>query len=391
MRASFYHDTVLQKDKSNLYYTSNGLDKKLFDGYLRVFSKLTIVVRKKIVDAETDMQKLSPSNTNGVNFNCIDKLSIINLFMLADRQLIKQSMRDTDFAIIRMPSIIGIAACIEARRQKKQYIIEMVGCPLDTLWYYGKVRYKVAALILYLVNKLIVRTAPNVTYVSSHFLQYRYPTKGNECACSDVQIPVLQKADLSSRLEKIDAHDPRAPYRLGTVANVDMAFKDQKSVIQAIAILNKSGYNFEYDLVGAGDPSKLAKVARAAGVQNKINFLGSLPHDKVFGFMKGIDIYIQPSLAESHGRVIIEAFSVACPVIGSNAGGIPELVNQRYVFKKGSHNDLARKLKTLVEKGELSNEARANFETAKKFNTLRLMAIRANFIRQAARTIANEK
>ncbi len=380
MKGSFFHDTVLLKDSKGNYYTSNGLGSSVLKTYLEELDELTVVCREEKMNAHTTKTSLTKSNTPHVAFECIDRLSIKGLFFGNDRAKIRRAVENSDISIIRMPSIIGIVACLEAKRQDKPYVVEVVACTWDNLWNYGKLLYKVAAPILYLVNRMLIRRAPSVIYVSTRFLQNRYATLGQSLACSDVQIPQLKAQDLAERLKKIHTHGPAAPYIIGTVANVDMQFKGQMYVIKAIAKLNRDGLNVEYHLAGAGDSSRLKAVAEKFKVSDKVRFIGPLNHGAVFSFMKSLDIYVQPSLAESHGRVIVEAFSVACPVIGSNAGGIPELVDSKFVFSKKNSADIAKKITEIANSKSLEEQARINFQKASMFEKKYLTQIRSSFL-----------
>src|SRR5690606_2734346 len=91
-----------------------------------------------------------------------------------------------DFAIIRLPSVLGYIAqeiCVE---QNKRYVLEIVTCPWDAYWNYGSVAGKLLAPIEYLKLKRATKRALYVIYVTRHFLQSRYPTPNNQIAISNV-------------------------------------------------------------------------------------------------------------------------------------------------------------------------------------------------------------
>ena len=107
-----------------------------------------------------------------------------------------------------------------------------------------------------------------------------------------------------------------------------------------------------------------------------------MPHDKIFEFLKKIDVYVQPSIAESHGRVIVEAMSVGCPVIGSNVGGIPELVNHQYVFKKKNYKDLYTKMKNLLVNKNIYESTKYSIQKSSEFNQTILLNKRDKYYRK---------
>ena len=228
----FFHDTRLKYDESGRYYTTSGLTSSFFDTYLELFNKLIVFTRKELIESKFDKSKFSLASNKNVTFECTDKLSVIKLFITKDRYRIRKLIKDSDFTIIRLPSVIGIAACIEAKKLKKPYVVEMVGCPWDTLWNYGKFKYKIAAIPLYCIYKYLVYCSPNVAYVSQEFLQKRYPTKGKSIACSDVQLSDLDETNLVERIEKIKQHKKSNSISLCTVAEIQRSGIGSKGIIR---------------------------------------------------------------------------------------------------------------------------------------------------------------
>jgi glycosyltransferase involved in cell wall biosynthesis len=59
---------------------------------------------------------------------------------------------------------------------------------------------------------------------------------------------------------------------------------------------------------------------------NSIIFHGNVPHSELPKFYREATVLANPSISESFGMSLIEALSCGCPVICSNAGGMPEVV-----------------------------------------------------------------
>ena len=191
MKVAFFHDAKLGEYKGK-FYTSGGLTKNYLQRYLKFFSSLTLCTRKSKIKTEEETKKMSDCISNNIEFNGIEKLSLGSLLWGKDRKKIQENVSNNDFIIIRLPSFIGIFACMEARKQKKNYLIEMVGCAFDALWNYGQLSKKIVAPIFAILNKYELKRAKNVIYVSNKFLQRRYPTNGNYIACSDVNIETIE-------------------------------------------------------------------------------------------------------------------------------------------------------------------------------------------------------
>ena len=64
--------------------------------------------------------------------------------------------------------------------------------------------------------------------------------------------------------------------------------------------------------------------ARRLGVQDQVMFLGKI--ESVAPLLASADLYLLPTDRESFGLSALEALASGTPVIGANAGGLPEVV-----------------------------------------------------------------
>lgn len=370
MKAAFFHDSIFIK-KNDEYYTSGTLNEDLFKFYLKYFESVEIVTRYKSYKNE----KLLVSNlvkVKNINFNCA-------LSYKESIKKVKNTIKRCDIAIIRCHSFIGTIAAYYAKKYHKKYIVESVSCAFDCLWYHS-LKGKLLAPIMYILTKKVVKKAYAVSYVSEAFLQNRYPNNNICLSCSDVVIH-NEKNILENRL-KLYSNINTRKIIFGNISNIDMKYKGQKYLLLAARELIKEGYNIEVDFVGNGKGNKLKHLVKKHKMDDYIRFLGPMPHDKIFEFLKKIDVYVQPSIAESHGRVIVEAMSVGCPVIGSNVGGIPELVNHQYVFKKKNYKDLYRKMKNLLVNKNIYESTKYSIQKSSEFNQTILLNKRDKYYRK---------
>ncbi len=84
----------------------------------------------------------------------------------------------------------------------------------------------------------------------------------------------------------------------------------------------------------------------------KVDFLGALNGDEVRNVFETSDICLVPSLWENYPTVILEAIVAGCPVIASNRGGMPEIIEHKktgLLFSATSSNDLTEKIKLIIE------------------------------------------
>ena len=101
-------------------------------------------------------------------------------------------------------------------------------------------------------------------------------------------------------------------------------------------------------------PAYAATLRRMAARDSRLQLGGVLrSRDEVSRAYRDLDVLVVPSLwYEISPTVILEAFAHGKPVIGSNLGGIRELVRDQIdglLFDRGSAESLARQLRRLVE------------------------------------------
>lgn len=369
MRAVFFHDAPIIQSNNGEYY-SVGFSYEIWKRYLKVFDELTVSTRVKFPEnsSEYSSKKMKLSSGDNVSFEPV-KVYGENSLNKKTNNTIRNTLEKCDYAIIRMPSFIGIDACREAEKMGVPYIIELVGCVWDSLRYHS-LKGKIIAPYMYLKTKNYIKKANYVIYVTEFFLQERYPTKGKSINCSNVFLDAFNDDILKKRLLKIENNTELSNKIIGTVGAVNVKYKGQHHIIKALASLKSKGItNYEYQIVGGGDQAHLKKIAKQYNVTNQITFLGKLSREDVFDWLDSIDIYIQPSETEGLPRALIEAMSRGLPSLGSDVGGIPELIEKEYIFnnKKKSVNGICSIL-TKLDKEHMMKSAERNYEEAKKYD-----------------------
>ena len=366
-----YEDKIAQDTKGN-YYTGSALSQAVFDRYLQHFDHITILMRRAGIDS-SDVQALS--RMNQINSDRIDVVILpdLNAGLKAHfdprvraqfKKTVLDEIRSDRAVIVRVPSVSGTIAADYCHAKGIPYLVEAVGCPWDSLWNHS-VKGKAMAPGWREDMRRTMRHADYAVYVTSNFLQGRYPTNGKSAAISDVELQPMDDLILEKRLEKIRKHF--GTIKLATAAAVNAAYKGQQFVIEALAKLKAQGNtNFEYHLAGGGDPSALFNLAERLGVADQVIFEGSLQHDAMFAWLDEMDLYIQPSLQEGLPRAVVEAMSRGLPAFGARTGGIPELLGDEYIFPRKGINEIAQMLDQITLE-QMGTMAKKNYEHAKHF------------------------
>ncbi len=120
---------------------------------------------------------------------------------------------------------------------------------------------------------------------------------------------------------------PQDAILVGTIAAF-VGHKDYPNFIKAASIVISQYPNVWFMAVSEGELFEEMKLyAKELNVYDKIIFTGF--QQDVGEFLKAFDIFVLASKKEGLGTSVLDAMSVGLPIIGTQAGGIPEMINNR--------------------------------------------------------------
>jgi len=150
--------------------------------------------------------------------------------------------------------------------------------------------------------------------------------------------------------------------------------KNLQLVIRALALLKEKLPESKpvFDIVGAGSEIKsVLNMADQLGVKDRVNYIGPVHHDDLPQYLSGALALILPSISETLGKVIVESLTFGTPVIGSNVGGIPDLITDSFngfLIDPASPESLSDKMICILTNRELAISMRRNAaQSARKF------------------------
>jgi L-malate glycosyltransferase len=124
--------------------------------------------------------------------------------------------------------------------------------------------------------------------------------------------------------------DAAGEFVIGTVKTLEPTYGIEY-LIRGFALLNKRYVGpKKLRLVIAGQGflmTSLRKLAHELGVSEKTEFLGFVPHRQVPDVLNRFSVFVAPSVMESFGVATVEASASALPVVVTNVGGLPEVVD----------------------------------------------------------------
>jgi phosphatidylinositol alpha-1,6-mannosyltransferase len=124
-------------------------------------------------------------------------------------------------------------------------------------------------------------------------------------------------------------------------------------VIKALPEVMKAVPDVFYVVVGEGDlQPRLEELARENAVRDRVIFAGAARLEQLKAYYSRADVYVMPSLQEGFGIVFLEAMAFGKPVIASEHGGAPEIVQDGvtgFLVKPGDLEALTAHLIQLLQ------------------------------------------
>lgn len=201
------------------------------------------------------------------------------------------------------------------------------------------------------VTKFSIEQSDAVTAVSQYLKDETYEAFG----CTGCEIEVIPNFVRLSEYfpsDDVECHSSLAPKGTKVLMHVSN-FRDLKRVPDVVRIFAKVREECPAVLVLVGDgptrPDTEATV-RELGLESDVRFLGKV--DPVADLMRAADLFLLPSKSESFGLSALEAMACGVPVVASNVGGLPEVIEdgvQGALMPVGDIDGMARRALELLE------------------------------------------
>ena len=268
--------------------------------------------------------------------------------------LIRAEIEQDSAFLLRLPGVIGTIVWLSLRLRRKGYAVEVVGDPFDSLSFraLGKWYMEIFRWVFTVLLKIQCRQATAASYVTEQTLQRRYPTTAQvQSHYSSIELTedLIRDAELY-RKEFIDQRDKDVIPELIFVGSLSQRYKGLHDLIDATKICKEQGIVFNVHVLGDG-AERLNYETQVAnlGLTDNFQFHGFVKQGKeVIKLLCRSDLFVMPSLVEGLPRAMIEAMVCGLPCLGSNIGGIPELIKPEYLFDPGKPDGLANKIMEIL-------------------------------------------
>ena len=211
----------------------------------------------------------------------------------------------------------------------------------------------------------ITRAAQVGSYVSRAHLQKSYPPGPNTVHDGISSIRLPGSAILPAR--RFDK--PLNTLRLVLVASL-VPVKCHDVLLRGVAEAWRRGAKVSLQLVGGGSlQPALETLTRDLQIADAVTFHGHVSGpQRINAILDNSDLFVMTSASEGMPRAIIEAMARGLPAIGTQAGGIAEILTPEQTFPVGDWQALGALLASLpTDPARLTKWAAHSEKTAREF------------------------
>ncbi|MFV0189023.1 glycosyltransferase [Empedobacter falsenii] len=322
----------------------------LWERYLAEFNEVYVIARVFQVENFKNLNHLVSNVTllPVVSFNS-------PLSYLLNKRTISQSIKGyfkkyiPDSVIIRGAGSLAYHVAKFCIKRKMVYGIEIIGDPYD-VFAKGVIKHPLRPLLRNLFTKFqkeAVYNAKSVIYVTNHALQRRYPA--NNKAYSTFASDVFIEECITS----VKQYPQNKTIKLLCIGSLEQMYKAPDIVLKAISKLIKEKTDVQLTWLGHGRfIEEMISLADSLQIAPNVNFIGSVSGKEVIEYLDKSDIFLLVSRTEGLPRAIVEAMARAVPCIGSDVGGIPELIHPDLLVEVENADDLSDKIRLIMNSEE---------------------------------------
>lgn len=214
----------------------------------------------------------------------------------------------------------GLPSLLVAKILRKKFVLKIVG---DAAWEQKKEYLKrIQEWVAKGAHRIIVPSY----YVKKMIIGWGVPEE---------KIAVIYNAPETA--VRLDISKNEAKEKIGISGDIILLigrlapWKGFSDLIAIMPDLLKENLHFQLVIVGEGKERKnLEAQVQKLGLGNKVKLAGRVPHSQIPFYFKATDIFVLNSGYEGLSHVILEAMQLGVPVVASNIGGNPELIEDNF-------------------------------------------------------------
>ena len=321
----------IYKLRDGNYYSKSIHNYALFTRYISVFGNVRLAAKVKVLDQFPDENFKIVSGPGleifEISWYIGPKQMLLNMHKLIGE--FKKASEGCDACIYRVAQVESFMV-YKFSPKKMKFALEVVNDPKSFNDMFFGIRWFFVRML-----KKMIKKASAVSYVTEKYLQRNYPINDNDVITSSYSSVKLDNEDIRVAKE-YKLLDKNKPFRIAHVSNNITGYaKGHKTVIDVIYNLVEKGHNVQVDFYGDGVfIDDLVKYTEKKNIMHNVNFVGRAKNtSELIEKLHGYNLFFFPSFYEGLPRVIIEAQAAGLPCVASNVGGIPELIDSKYISK----------------------------------------------------------
>lgn len=362
-------------------WTPNQYALSFWHRYLHVFDQVRCLARVR--DVKRLEGEWHRADGPGVSFSALPHYVGPAEFLRRARQVqaaVHRSIHPGDAFVLRVPGNVGDLVWRKLKAMGYPYAVEVLGDPYD-VFSPGAVRHPLRGFFRWHGTRLLrlqCARACAASYVTAHALQRRYPSAGPAIAASSIEL----HDDALAQTPRAWSTGSRAR-NLIFVGSLEQYYKGPDLLIRALAQSVGRGLDLRLTIIGEGRlRMALESLAAELGCQDRVRFAGQLAGLEVYAQLDQADLFVLPSRTEGLPKAMIEAMARALPCIGSDVGGIPELLPPDAVVPCGDLRALVDKIcEVAIDSERMQQMSACNLDRAKAFRVAVLQQRRVGFYR----------
>lgn len=376
----FVIDNVhITKDKNGVYYSPTIYDYSFLQRYLTVFDEVKFIGKVKYEEVVgPNYRVLSGSNVEIVELPWYQGIKQMILNFPKILRVYKEQGKECDCYIFRVAQIESFFMYIFGRNRKLPYALEVVNDPATFVDMPKPLKWFSVFML-----KHMAKGAIGASYVTSRFLQKKYPLKKKNSFQSYYSSISLDVGQIATTPIEYNGSDVFKIVHVSNAINTDV--KGHYALLKMAKSLINKGVNIEVNCIGDGlKVAEYRDYVEKNKMSDKVHFLGRITNkDDLLSVLRKSNLMVLPTKMEGLPRTIIEAMAVGLPCISTPIAGIPELLDEKYLFDPedflGFSSEVQRLMKDPKELLEMSLD---NINKAKSFTNEVLSKRRTAFYGQ---------
>jgi glycosyltransferase involved in cell wall biosynthesis len=157
-------------------------------------------------------------------------------------------------------------------------------------------------------------------------VSYALANKMIELGVERKKIKVIYNG-VDQTLFKMDNEQPPEKKYILYIGNL-IKTKGVGELLESFNFVSQQQQNLQLIFVGGGpEQHVLERRSRELNLKTKVTFLGKIPHQQLPALIANAKLTVLPSYNEGVPNVLLESMACGTPIVATNVGGIPEIIN----------------------------------------------------------------